>query len=73
MFVDGDGLLTVESPVYGVVTIRIAARETTCPARGLEVFHTLSVDDRVRIVGTVTEARVVRPCIEPTHLLERLE
>lgn len=73
MFVDGDGLLTIESSAFGVVTIRIAARETLCPARGLDVFQTLSVDDRVSVVGTVTESRVVRPCTKASHLLERLE
>ncbi len=73
MFVDGDGLLTVESPVYGVVTVRIAARESLCPARGLDVFNTLSVNDGVSVVGTVTEPRVVRPCTERSHLLAKQE
>ncbi|MEX2466251.1 MAG: hypothetical protein WD995_05040 [Gemmatimonadota bacterium] len=71
MFVDGDGLLIVDSPEYGVITLRIPARESQCPARGLATFHVLEVGDVIRAVGTVSAESVVTVCRSESHLLER--
>ena len=72
MFVDRDGLVIVDSPTRGVITIRVPARDAGCVARGLSAIHVLQRGDRVRAAGTLVDARVVRPCEDESHLLERL-
>lgn len=72
MFVDRDGLVIVETADRGVLTVRVPAREALCAARGLSVIHVLQRGDRVRAVGTLVEAGVVRACEGESHLLERL-
>jgi hypothetical protein len=73
MFVDRDGLVIVNSPTRGVVTIRVPTRAAGCVARGLSVIHVLQRGDRVRAVGTLVEAGVLRACEDESHLLERLD
>lgn len=72
MFVDRDGLVILNSPTRGVVTIRVPARDALCAARGLSVIHVLQRGDRVRAAGTLVAVGVVRPCEDESHLLERL-
>lgn len=73
MFVDRDGLVIVETPARGVITIRVPAREALCAARGLSVIHVLQRGDRIRAAGTLVEPGVVRACEDESHLLERLD
>lgn len=72
MFTDRDGLVIVETPNRGVITIRVPARGAGCLARGLSVIHVLQRGDRVRAAGTLVEPGVVRACEGESHLLERL-
>ena len=72
MYVDGDGLIVLDTEDHGIVTVRIPARFGLCQARGLATFHVLAVGDRVRAVGLLTEPAVVRPCDEADDLLEKL-
>lgn len=72
MFVDRDGLVIVQTPDRGVITIRVPSSEARCVARGLSVIHVLQRGDRVRAVGTLVESGVVRACEDESHLLERL-
>ncbi|MDZ7778339.1 MAG: hypothetical protein U5R14_00090 [Gemmatimonadota bacterium] len=68
----GEGIVIVNSPEHGVVTVRVPTRDETCEAQGLAVFHTLAVDNRIRVVGAMTEPGVVTPCADSSHRLERL-
>lgn len=68
----GQGIVIVNSPEHGVVTIRVPTRDQTCEAQGLSVFHTLAVDDRIRVVGAMVEPGVIRPCAGASHLVERV-
>lgn len=72
MYVDGDGLIILDTDDHGVLTVRVPARFGLCQASGLATFHVLGIGDRVRAVGVLTEPSVVRPCERPEHLLERL-
>lgn len=71
MFVDGDGLIHVESDEHGDVLVRIPARERLCEARGLDVFPSLDAGDRVRARGRVTAPGKLSVCADETHFLER--
>lgn len=73
MFVDGDGEITVRSERYGLVLVRIPARERLCRAAGLEVFHSLARGDSVRVSGRVTRSTEITVCTEETHSLEKVE
>ncbi len=73
MFVDRDGLVIVQTPDRGVITIRVPSREARCVARGLSVIHVLQRGDRVRAAGTLVEPAVIRACEDESHLLERLD
>jgi hypothetical protein len=72
MFVDGDGLLVVETHRHGALTIRVPARERSCLARGLATFHTLRLGDEIRAAGIVAEGGAVRICTDESHHLERV-
>ena len=73
MFVDGDGLIFVQSEVYGDVTIHIPARERLCQARGLDAFSSISAGDNIKALGRATGSRALTVCVDEMHFLERLD
>lgn len=62
MFVDGDGLIHVQSEVHGHVIIRVPAGERRCDAGGLDELHSIAAGDEIHVLGTVTGARDVTVC-----------
>jgi hypothetical protein len=70
MFVDGDGLVFAQTALYGMVVVRIPARERLCRARGLDAFFGLRPGDVIRASGIVTGPRDARVCDSPDHFLE---
>jgi hypothetical protein len=73
MFVDGDGLIFVQSEKYGEIVILVPARERTCQASGLNRFASVQAADRIRVRGSVTGSRELTVCVEETHFLELLD
>lgn len=72
-FVDGDGLIFLDSKEHGKVVVRIPARERICEAQGLGTFSMLEAGDDIRLLGRVTGERDVTVCGDASHFLEKRE
>lgn len=73
MFVDGDGLIYLDTRDHGAVVVRVPARERRCPAEGLDLFTSLGPGDSLRVVGRVTGSGEVTVCADPSHVLAKPE
>lgn len=73
MYVDGDGIVRIETGVGDVIHVMVAARMNLCEAKGLELFGEIEPGDVIEAHGWAFEADRVAPCRSETHYLRIIE
>jgi hypothetical protein len=70
---DGNAVVTVATDDSATVQVQLPARWNLCKAEPLGDVQALKANDRVHVVGTVTEDGTVVVCEQPQHHLRKME